>query len=213
MKDFFQALRDDHSDFDQGKLEEHVGSEPWVLFNRWYEEAFESEVEANAMSLSTVDAVGQPSSRIVYLKELFGQEFVFYTNYHSDKGRDIAENNRVGLLFFWPQAQRQVRIEGLAHQVSSEISDAYFASRPRGSQLGAWASHQSDVLKDRSELESRLRALDKKYPEVVPRPENWGGYAVVPSRVEFWQGRPSRLHDRIVFEKHNQSWSVFRINP
>lgn len=213
MDDFFQALKDDHSDFDQGKLETHFGSEPWDMFTQWYKEAFDSEKEANAMSLSTVNRDGQPSSRIVYLKEMLNHEFVFYTNYNSDKGKDMEANNKVGLLFFWPTAQRQLRIEGVVEKVSAELSDEYFASRPRGSQLGAWASNQSDKLAGREELENKLIELDKRFPEIVDRPPHWGGYVVKPTRFEFWQGRPSRLHDRIVFEKTDESWSIFRINP
>lgn len=213
MDSFFQILRDDHRDFDEGKLEDHFGTTPFALFEKWYKEAFEREKEPNAMSIATVGRDGQPNHRIVYLKECLEEKFIFYTNYSSDKGRDIADNPKVSLLFFWPTLQRQLRIDGIAAKVDSRTSDAYFQSRPRGSQLGAWASNQSDKLENRSVLEDRLMELDKKYPEIVPRPEDWGGYEVTPTRIEFWQGRPSRLHDRIVFEKKNTDWSLYRLNP
>ncbi len=213
MDDFFQTLRDDHRDFDEGKLEDHYADTPFPLFDQWYKEAFEKELEPNAMAISTVGKDGQPSNRIVYLKECLNEKFIFYTNYTSDKGRDIADNPKVSLLFFWPSLQRQLRIDGVAVKVEGSLSDAYFNSRPRGSQLGAWASNQSDKLENRAELEARLKVLDDKYKEVVPRPVDWGGYEINPTRIEFWQGRPSRLHDRIVYEKKEASWSIYRLNP
>ena len=213
MNEFLKALRDDHKDFDEGVLEDHFGKTPFELFSVWYKEAFEKETEPNAMSIATVGKDGQPSNRIVYLKECIDEQFIFYTNYSSDKGRDIAENPKVNLLFFWPQAQRQLRIDGVAKKVSEEISDEYFNSRPRGSQLGAWASMQSQKLDSRNLLEEKLIELDKKYPNVVPRPPHWGGYVIDPNRIEFWQGRPSRLHDRIVYEKPGSDWKTYRVNP
>ena len=213
MDNFLDQVRKDHHQFDKGRLEEHVGNEPFRLFSQWLEEATEKCNEANAMSLSTIGPDNYPASRIVYLKELSEGGFIFYTNYHSDKGRQIEANPNVHLLFFWPELERQISIYGTAEKVSAERSDAYFQSRPRGSKLGAWASHQSDRLENRSELEQRLTELSAKYPAEVPRPEHWGGYSVVPHRVEFWQGRPSRLHDRIVFEKAGESWHIYRKNP
>jgi pyridoxamine 5'-phosphate oxidase len=166
------------------------------------------------MSVSTVDADMRPSARIVYLKELTKEGFVFYTNYTSGKGKQLAANPTVHLLFFWPELERQISISGQARKVPEAMSDAYFESRPRGSKLGAWASHQSERLADRSELEARLSELAAKYPGAVPRPPHWGGYVVAPEKMEFWQGRPSRLHDRIVFEKDPQgSWEIYRKNP
>lgn len=213
MDNFLDQVRNDHHQFDKGRLEEHVGNEPFTLFSKWLEEATEKCNEPNAMSLSTISADRYPASRIVYLKELSEGSFIFYTNYHSDKGRQMEADPHVHLLFFWPELERQISIYGKAEKVSAERSDAYFQSRPRGSKLGAWASHQSERLENRSELEQRLEALSAQYPNEVPRPEHWGGYSVVPQRIEFWQGRPSRLHDRIVFEKAGESWHLYRKNP
>ena len=214
MDEIIRQLRNDHKDFDQGSLEGHFGHEPFKLFSEWYTEAFTTnQPEPNALSLSTVNAEGHPSSRIVYLKELFDKKFVFYTNYSSQKGKDIAQNNFVSVLFFWPGLQRQIRIEGRVEKLNEEMSDDYFASRPRESQLGAWASHQSEVLDDRETLLKRFTHYAEQFPNEVPRPPHWGGYALIPTRVEFWQGRPSRLHDRIVYEWKNNDWIVMRKNP
>jgi pyridoxamine 5'-phosphate oxidase len=164
--------------------------------------------------LSTCDINSlQPSSRVVYLKELVDCQFIFYTNYSSQKGRELAQNPKASMLFFWPGLQRQVRIEGEVQKVHTEISNAYFASRPRESQLGAWASLQSEILEKRLILEQRFAELEKEFDAEVPRPNHWGGYALMPRLVEFWQGRPSRLHDRIVYEKQNSSWGIYRKNP
>ena len=214
MDDFLEAIRNDHHNFDKGKLSDHFGDNPLELFKKWYKEAFDSaQAEPHAMSLSTVSEDGKPTSRIVYLKELAEDGFVFYTNYKSEKGKHLESNPNACILFFWNVLEREVRIEGKATKVSAELSDEYFASRPRGSQLGAWASYQSDVLEDRAELELRLIELAKKYPNEVPRPPHWGGYVIEAQKLEFWQGRPSRLHDRIVFEKEKDSWTIYRKNP
>ena len=214
MDDFLEAIRNDHHNFDKGKLSDHFGDNPSELFKKWYKEAFDSaQAEPHAMSLSTVSEDGKPTSRIVYLKELAEDGFVFYTNYKSEKGKHLESNPNACILFFWNVLEREVRIEGKATKVSAELSDEYFASRPRGSQLGAWASYQSDVLEERAELELRLIELAKKYPNEVPRPPHWGGYVIEAQKLEFWQGRPSRLHDRIVFEKEKDSWTIYRKNP
>ena len=215
MKDIIESFRLGHHEFNGGKDGfEFNGLDPYQLFELWTSEAVETkEVEPNAFVLSTVNTDGQPSSRIVYLKDLIEGELVLYTNYSSKKGIDIAENSNVSILFFWANSARQIRIEGICSKVDASISDSYFASRPRGSQIGAWASNQSDELLDRSELEKRVKKYEIEFPNEVPRPEHWGGYGIAPTRFEFWQGRPSRLHDRIEFAKKGDNWSIRRLNP
>lgn len=214
MEDFLEALRNDHSDFNLDKFEEIYGDNPFDVFNKWMKNAVDNNCqEANACVVSTVDASGQPSGRIVYLKELLNGQFIFYTNYHSHKGRDLENNHNISLLFFWPALQQQIRIDGSCEKVDEATSDAYFQSRPRGSKIGAWASRQSEELENRAELEKRFHEFAEKFPEEVPRPPHWGGYAVIPEQVEFWQGRPSRLHDRIVFKRNGEDWRTIRLNP
>lgn len=195
--------------------EETAGSNPLELFNLWFSEAkTEGESEPNAMSLATVDKSGQPSARIVLLKGLIRDEFQFFTNYSSDKGNDIAENNKVALNFFWPKLERQIRIEGLANPISKEESQAYFQVRPRESQIGALTSNQSSVVPSREFLEEKFAALTKKWEgKEVPMPENWGGYSVFPTKIEFWQGRVGRLHDRIQFVRKESGWERSRLSP
>lgn len=208
------GFRDGHHEFDNGHLESFEGVDPYDLFSVWTEEAVANEeLEPNAFVLSTVSADGQPSSRIVYLKDNIDGKLVLYTNYSSLKGEEIAENGKVNMLFFWPKSSRQIRIQGVCTKVPAELSDAYFASRPRGSQIGAWASNQSDVLANREELEKRVASIEEKFPNEVPRPEFWGGYWIQPTKFEFWQGRPSRLHDRIVFKRTDTNWTIERLNP
>lgn len=214
MDSFLKQVRDDHRQFDQGKLEDHVGNEPLKLFSKWLQDAVEKPAnEPNAMAVSTIGTDGFPQSRIVYLKELLEEGLVFYTNYLSDKGRAIASDPKVHALLFWPEMERQISVYGTAEKVPEQMSDDYFASRPRGSQIGAWASEQSNKLESRNELERRVEELIKRFPESVPRPPHWGGFLIRPVKVEFWQGRPSRLHDRIIFEKAGDAWSVYRKNP
>jgi pyridoxamine 5'-phosphate oxidase len=215
MDAFINQVKNDHHQFDQGKLEDHVGDEPFALMAKWLRDAVEKPTnEPNAMAVSTIGLDGFPHSRVVYLKELLEEGLVFYTNYHSDKGRAIEQNPNVHALFFWSELERQISVTGTVSKVPEAMSDEYFQSRPRGSKLGAWASHQSERLSSRAELEERVQQLANQYHEDVPRPPHWGGYIIEPLRIEFWQGRPSRLHDRIVFEKlENGSWDIYRKNP
>lgn len=214
MSDIMDMFREGRHEFENGRLDGIEIFDPFKMFDAWMKEAvLANEPEANAFTLSTVDSSGMPSSRIVYLKELLNEQFVFYTNYLSKKGQEIEENKKVSMLFFWPSLSRQIRVEGVCEKVDSEISDSYFASRPRASQIGAWASHQSKVLSSRRELEERVEELSKKFEDTVPRPPHWGGYQISPIAIEFWQGRPSRLHDRFQFFLEGRNWKVYRMNP
>jgi pyridoxamine 5'-phosphate oxidase len=214
MEEFIRQIHNDHRDFDSGKLEGYFGDSPISLFNAWYFEAIESKhPEPNAMVLSTVGSTNRPSSRVLYLKDIKDDSLLFFTNYNSHKAKDLIENPQASLLFFWPKLERQIRIEGVVEKVSNELSDAYFNSRPRGSQIGAWASNQSELLTDRKELEDRIDEFATKFPNEVPRPDFWGGYQLKPDFFEFWQGRSSRLHDRIIFEKEKDHWNLYRKNP
>ena len=194
-----------------------VSAAPAHQFSIWLDEAIESgALEATAMNLATADASGKPTSRIVLLKGIDQGNFLFYTNYKSHKGTILETNAFAAMNFFWPELERQVRIEGKIEKVSAEESDVYFQSRPYGSRIGAWVSEQSKKVDTREELEKRVKEYTKKYPEgsYVPRPDFWGGYRLIPSYFEFWQGQPSRLHDRIVYElKDNGQWDIYRICP
>ena len=196
--------------------EQDVTSDPIKQFSIWWDEAVSAEIdEVNAMTLSTVKSDGIPASRIVLLKGYDERGFVFYTNYESNKGKQISENASVSLLFFWKEVERQVRIQGICERVSAEESDAYFYSRPLGSQLGAWASPQSQVIETRAILESKAAELELQYRDVkIPRPPHWGGLRVMPIELEFWQGRNNRLHDRIVYTKTpTENWEIKRLAP
>lgn len=193
-----------------------VDKDPIRQFTTWFDEALKSKVlEPNAMCLATVSADGRPSVRIVLLKGVEEGKFLFYTNYQSKKGVQLDMNPACASTFFWPELERQVRIEGTVERLRTEQSLMYFQSRPRGSQVGAWASPQSSVIADRSILEERLQAMDKKFEglETLPKPQQWGGYAIDPLVMEFWQGRPNRLHDRIEFIKDNSQWRSHRLAP
>jgi pyridoxamine 5'-phosphate oxidase len=193
-----------------------VKADPLLQFQDWFKAAVEANVnEPNAMNLSTVKASGRPCSRIVLLKGVEEKGLVFYTNYESDKGNQLEKYPFASLCFFWPELERQVRLEGKVIKVSPAVSDAYFYSRPLASRLGAWASPQSQVIPARELLESNLEAVQKKFALEVPRPEHWGGYQLIPDYVEFWQGRESRLHDRIVYSWKEElaQWTINRLAP
>ncbi|NBH75907.1 pyridoxamine 5'-phosphate oxidase [Rodentibacter pneumotropicus] len=188
--------------------------DPISQFELWMNEAITSQVnEPTAMNVATVDENGKPSSRMVLLKEVNQQGFVFFTNYHSKKGLAIEHNPYVALTFFWPELERQVRIEGKAVKISDKQSDEYFASRPYTSRIGAWASKQSAVISGYKSLLAKAALVAAKYPINVPRPAHWGGYLITPNCVEFWQGRPSRLHDRIQYRLENNIWIRERLSP
>lgn len=189
--------------------------DPFEQFEGLLKEAFAKQIpEANAMSLATVDEKGVPSVRIVYLKEISQGGFVFYGNYNSHKGKDIEGNQNVCLNFHWPAIWQQVRITGKAEKVSAAESDAYFATRARLSQIGAWASHQSEVIPDLDWLSRRVQEYEKQFDgQVVPRPPHWGGYRVIPAEIEFWFGLGGRLHQRYVFERQGSSWRTFFRSP
>jgi pyridoxamine 5'-phosphate oxidase len=190
-------------------------TDPFTLFDAWFKAARKGGLFLpEAMTLATASPEGKPSARMVLLKQADADGFVFYTNYSSRKAGELDANPHASLLFHWPILQRQVRVEGRVERVSREESSAYFHSRPRGSQIGAWASDQSSELDARMTLEERVKALEARYPEgEVPLPDHWGGYRVVPSRIEFWQGRPFRLHDRIIFEREGDAWKTHRLYP
>ena len=199
----------------QSLSESDVKQNPIEQFGKWWDEAVSSEIdEVNAMTLATVNAEGRPSARIVLLKGFDEKGFVFYTNYESNKGEQLSVNPYASLVFFWKELERQVRIEGTCEKVSEQESDDYFHSRPIGSQLGACASPQSSIIESRSVIENNLEKLQDQYKDIeIPRPAHWGGFRVVPHAIEFWQGRSSRLHDRIKFLKENQSWKIVRLAP
>ncbi|OIN60904.1 pyridoxamine 5'-phosphate oxidase [Arsenicibacter rosenii] len=190
--------------------------DPVQQFRRWFDEALKAGLpEPNAMHLATVGAGGKPAGRIVLLKEVDDTGFVFYTNYESRKGHELAAHPVAALTFFFVELERQIRIEGTVEKVTAEESDAYFAIRPRGSQIGAWVSHQSDAIAGREVLAQRQQELEARFEgKDIPRPPHWGGYRVIPSVIEFWQGRPSRLHDRIQYAKDAAgAWQLARLSP
>jgi pyridoxamine 5'-phosphate oxidase len=195
--------------------ESDVHASPVAQFSQWWDEALASQIdEVNAMTLSTINAAGRPSARIVLLKGFDEKGFVFYTNYESDKGQQLDANPYASLVFFWKELERQVRIEGRCERVSSEESDEYFYSRPLGSRLGAWASPQSRVIETREILDKNAATLLERYASgEVPRPPHWGGYRVVADTIEFWQGRSNRLHDRIKYSHQDGAWTIGRLAP
>lgn len=189
---------------------------PFHQFTRWWKEALDSSIdEVNAMTLATADKQGIPTARIVLLKDYTEEGFVFFTNYLSRKGRELDENPHATLLFFWKELERQVRIEGIIVKVDERESDDYFHSRPMGSKIGAWSSPQSKVISDRSVIEKNVQQYEQQFAgqSVIPRPPHWGGYRLKPSYIEFWQGRESRLHDRIAYSLEDGSWKIQRLAP
>jgi pyridoxamine 5'-phosphate oxidase len=194
--------------------EKDVDREPMKQFGVWMVEAIHAQVpEPTAMTLATVDAHHRPSTRVVLLKGMDARGFVFYTNYQSRKGRDLAANPAAAVTFLWKELERQVRVEGTVEKVTDEESNAYYATRPLGSRIGAWASPQSDPIENRAWLEARWAELTTKYGEHPPRPPHWGGYRLVPDYIEFWQGRLSRLHDRIAYARLGNAWDIMRLAP
>jgi pyridoxamine 5'-phosphate oxidase len=194
--------------------QEDLDPDPFEQLRRWFTAADEAEVaEPTAMQLATADAEGRPSARTVLLRGFDHRGFRFYTNRRSRKGRQLAANPYCALVFRWAPFERQITVTGRAEPLSDEESDTYFAARPRGSQLGAWASEQSEVIRDRDVLEGRLAELEAQYPDHVPRPPHWGGYLVVPDGIELWQGRESRLHDRFRYRRDGDAWTLERLAP
>ncbi len=194
--------------------DEQIGSDPIEQLRRWIDDAVQAGVpEPNALCLCTT-ADDQPSARMVLLRRLDAGGLVFFTSYFSRKGRELDDNPRAAAVFYWPQLERQVRVEGVVDRIAEEESDAYFASRPRGHQLGAWASEQSEPVENRALLDQRMLDYEERFGgEDVPRPHSWGGYALVPRRMEFWQGRPNRMHDRIEFARGRGMWTIRRLQP
>ena len=197
-------------------LERDVDADPMIQFGKWWDEATRSDIdEVNAMTLATATADGIPSARIVLLKEYNEQGFVFFTNYKSRKGNELKKNPQACLVFFWKELERQVRICGAVEKISNSASDAYFSSRPQESQLGAWASEQSSLIGSRAIIEGRWEQYQQQFAsENIPRPDWWGGYLVKPKTIEFWQGRPGRLHDRILYSLDGEGgWKIERLAP
>ena len=197
-----------------GLSEADALADPYAQFERWFKDALAAQLPlANAMTLATVTPEGAPDARIVLLKGVEDGGFVFYTNYASRKGRELAAKAQACLVFLWAPLERQVRIEGKVEKVSAKDSDAYFLSRPAGARLSARASAQSEVVSDRGYLESQVEKMKTQFGDDPPRPSHWGGYRVLPARIEFWQGRENRLHDRLLYRRHNDSWKIERLAP
>ena len=215
-KEIKNYINTDRRDFsDQPFSDEMALDNPIKQYEKWFDEALKSNIlDPYAACLSTVDNLGRPSSRILYIRDIIPNGFVFYTNYNSNKGSDLNNNKHACLNVFWAELERQIRIQGIITKLEEGISDKYFKSRPRASQIGAWASNQSQKIKDRLELESKIKYYEQQFDNKnVSRPPHWGGYCLTPTLLEFWQGRSSRLHDRIVYTKDNNKWSKSRLSP
>ena len=200
----------------EGLSELEVNLNPFIQFKKWFDQALAAQLpEPNAMTIATATPDGKPSARMVLLKDFDERGFVFFTNYNSHKGQELAENPQGALVFWWAELERQVRILGYVEKVSETESDQYFHSRPANSRLGAWISNQSEVIESREVLERRLQEFKSKYEnEEIPRPPHWGGLRVIPTEIEFWQGRPSRLHDRLLYSRlDNDTWKIERLSP
>jgi pyridoxamine 5'-phosphate oxidase len=211
-----KEIADIRKDYKRETLDEsNVTANAIEQFSNWWREALNSEIdEVNAMTLATASKEGIPSARIVLLKGYDEKGFIFFTNYNSDKGRELELNPHAALVFFWKVLERQIRIQGVVEKISAEESDAYFKSRPLGSRIGAWASPQSTVIESRKFVEENETLYRERFGETVPRPEHWGGYLVIPSVIEFWQGRTNRLHDRIRYTRQsNGNWEIERLAP
>lgn len=207
-------IKDLRTDYQKSELmTDDLSAEPITLFNKWMNQAVQLSDDANAFVLSTVDVYGKPSSRVLLLRDVSDNGFSFFTNYSSRKAKEINDNSNVCMNFFWPRMERQIRINGRIKKLSEQASDDYFNSRPYESRIGAWSSPQSTVISSRDVLEQAVDDLKKKFPNEVPRPENWGGYIIQPEQVEFWQGRASRLHDRFLYTYENSIWKIERLAP
>ena len=213
IKNYMNQVRRDFAE--RPLTEGSVDNNPFKQYAVWFEEAVNSKIlDPYAMCLSTVGVNGQPSSRIVYMRDILDDGFVFYTNYLSQKGKELLSTPKAALNLHWAELDRQIRIEGDVIKVSEEVSDKYFAARPKKSQIGAWASAQSDVLTTREELEQHVLKYTARFKDIeVDRPKHWGGYVLKPTKIEFWQGRASRLHDRIVYTKEGAEWKLRRLSP
>ena len=207
-------IKDLRIDYRKSELDiQDLSDEPILLFQKWLSEVVNLSIDANAFVLSTVNPEGIPSSRVLLLKDVSENGFSFFTNYSSRKSKEIENNPNVCMNFFWKNFERQVRVTGIISKLSDQESEEYFNSRPYESRIGAWCSPQSKVIESRDVLENKFEELKKKYSNEVPRPQNWGGYTISPTQIEFWQGRASRLHDRFLYSKEGENWRIERLAP